>query len=97
MLLIMLITTTEHLSQESFSSSKGLQDGALTVDMKVCSFRTEVGGALAVWAGTSGSGLGFSSVWVGNRSKQGMCPETGPHLTGVRGWGGQSQSNSPEP
>jgi hypothetical protein len=32
----MLITTTEHFtSQESFSSSKELQDGALTIDMKV--------------------------------------------------------------
>lgn len=33
---IMLITTTEPFtSQEGFSSSKGLQDGTLTLDMKV--------------------------------------------------------------
>lgn len=38
--------------------------GALTIDMKVCSLRTEIGGALAVWAEEAGSGLAFSG-WRG--------------------------------
>lgn len=52
----MLITTTEPFtSQEGFSSSKGLQDGTLTLDMKVfgvSELKGEAGGGgLALQAG----------------------------------------------
>lgn len=93
----MLITITEHFSsQESFSSSKGLQDGALPVDMKVSGvseLKSEVRGALAVWDRQCPRNS-LASGWGAGQSRV-MCPETGPCLPEIGETGGWSVSLSP--
>ena len=97
MLLIMLMTITEHFSsQESFSSSKGLQDGALPVDMKVSGvseLKSEVRGALAVWDRQCPRNS-LASGWGAGQGRV-MCPETGPCLPEIGEAGGWSVSLSP--